>query len=352
MRATVLHAPFDVRSESVPDPGVVTPHDAVVRVVAACICGSDLWPYRGDPAPPAARRIGHEFVGVVEAVGDEVGSVRPGEFVVAPFLWSDGTCALCARGLQSSCRSGGGYGAPDRDGHLVDGGQGEYVRVPRADGTLVAVPGSADEPVDDALVPHLLALSDVMGTGHHAARSAGVGPGSTVAVVGDGAVGLSAVLASHRLGAERVVAMSRHEARQELAVRFGATDVVAERGGPGAAAVRALFDGLGPDAVLECVGTKESMLQAFDAVAPGGTVGFVGVPHGVEVPVREMFGGNKKLAGGVAPVRAYLPELLADVLGGTLEPGAVFDAELPLADVAEGYRAMHERRATKVMLRP
>jgi hypothetical protein len=352
VRATVLHAAFDVRSESVPDPEVLAGHDAVVRVVAACICGSDLWPYRGDPAPTSARRIGHEFVGVVEAVGDEVREVRVGEFVIAPFLWSDGTCPLCQRGLQSSCLAGGGYGAPDRDGRLVDGGQGEYVRVPQADGTLVAVPGSATAGVDPALVPHLLALSDVMITGHHAAMSAGVGPGSTVAVVGDGAVGLSAVLASRRLGAERIVAMSRHEARTALATRFGATDVVAERGKSGAAAVRALFDGLGADAVLECVGTKESMLQAFAALRPGGAVGFVGVPHGVEVPIREMFGSNKRLVGGVAPVRAYLPELLDDVLAGSLEPGAVFDSELALADVAEGYRAMHERRATKVLLRP
>jgi threonine dehydrogenase-like Zn-dependent dehydrogenase len=348
----VLQAPFDIRSESVPDPEILTGRDAVVRVVAACICGSDLWPYRGDPAPPAPRRIGHEFVGVVEAVGDEVRGIHPGEFVVAPFLWSDGTCALCARGLPSSCLAGGGYGADDREGLLVDGGQGEYVRVPQADGTLVAVPGSADTPVDPALVPHLLALSDVMGTGHHAAVSAGVGPGSAVAVVGDGAVGLSAVLACRRLGAERIVAMSRHEARQALAVRFGATDVVTERGEVGAAAVRGLFDSLGADAVLECVGTGEAMRQAFAAVRPGGTVGFVGVPHGVEIPVREMFGGNKRLAGGVAPVRAYLPELMDDVLAGRLEPGAVFDAELALADVAEGYHAMHERRATKVLLRP
>jgi len=355
MRATVLHGAYDVRLETVPDPRLLAPTDALVRVVAACICGSDLWPYRGDPAPDRPRRIGHEFVGVVEEAGDEVTTVRAGQLVVAPFLWSDGTCPLCRRGVQSSCLAGGGWGGTDREGRPVDGGQGEYVRVPRADGTLVAVPGSDGSDgsaVDEALIPDLLALSDVMGTGHHAALAAGVGPGSTVAVVGDGAVGLCGVLAARRLGAERVVAMSRHAARQELARRFGATDVVELRGEEGAAAVRELCDGIGPDAVLECVGTKESMRQAFATVRPGGTVGYVGVPHGVEVPIREMFGGNKNLAGGVAPVRAYLPELMADVLDGSLRPGAVFDTELALDDVAEGYAAMHERRAVKVLLRP
>jgi threonine dehydrogenase-like Zn-dependent dehydrogenase len=354
VRATVLHAPGDVRLEQAPDPTIEGPRDAVVRVLASCICGSDLWPYRGDPAPGKPRRMGHEFVGVVETAGDDVTGVRAGDVVVAPFLWSDGTCDYCARGLQTSCHNGGGYGGTDRQGRLVDGGQGEYVRVPEADGTLVPVPrpGQADRALDDRLLPALLALSDVMGTGHHAALAARVGAGSTVAVVGDGAVGLCAVLAARRLGAERVVAMSRHEPRQELARRFGATDVVAERGEAGAKAVTELLGGIGADAVLECVGTKASMDQAFATVRDGGAVGYVGVPHGVEFPARQLFSRNVTVAGGVAPVRAYLPELLGDVLAGRLDPGPVFDVEMSLDDVAEGYRAMDERRAVKVLLRP
>jgi threonine dehydrogenase-like Zn-dependent dehydrogenase len=350
VRATVLHAPFDVRLEQAPEPAIEGPGDAVVRVVAACICGSDLWPYRGDPAPAKPRRMGHEFVGVVEATGDGVSGLSPGDFVIAPFLWSDGTCDYCARDLQTSCRHGGGFGGTDEQGRLVDGGQGEYVRVPQADGTLVPVPGGSE--AAQGLVPALLSLSDVMGTGHHAALAARVGPGSTVAVVGDGAVGLCAVLAARRLGAERVIAMSRHESRQELAVRFGATDVVAERGEAGAKAVAELLDGIGADAVLECVGTKASMEQALETVRDGGAVGYVGVPHGVEFPARRLFSRNVTVGGGVAPVRAYLPELLDDVLAGRLDPGPVFDVELPLDEVAEGYRAMHERRAVKVLLRP
>ena len=354
MKATTLHAPGDVRLEQAPDPQLQGPRNAVVRVVASCICGSDLWPYRGDPAPAKPRRMGHEFVGVVEAAGDDVTAVRVGDLVVAPFLWSDGTCDYCARGLQTSCRAGGGYGGTDRQGRLVDGGQGEYVRVPEADGTLVAAPSSVGDAatVGDAVLRSLLALSDVMGTGHHAALAARVRPGSTVAVVGDGAVGLCAVLAARRLGAERVIAMSRHESRQELARRFGATDVVAERGEAGAKAVTELLGGIGADSVLECVGTKASMDQALASVRDGGAVGYVGVPHGVEFPARQLFGRNVSVGGGVAPVRAYLPELLADVAAGTLDPGPVFDLELPLDDVAEGYRAMDERRAVKVLLRP
>jgi threonine dehydrogenase-like Zn-dependent dehydrogenase len=350
VRATTLHAPFDVRLEQAPDPTIEGPGDAIVRVVASCICGSDLWPYRGDPAPAKPRRMGHEFVGVVEATGDAVTAVRGGDLVIAPFLWSDGTCDYCVRGLQTSCRHGGGFGGTDEQGRLVDGGQGEYVRVPHADGTLVPVPGGNG--ADQTLVPALLALSDVMGTGHHATLAARVGPGSTVAVVGDGAVGLCAVLAARRLGADRVIAMSRHESRQELARRFGATDVVAERGEAGAKAVAELLGGIGADAVLECVGTKASMEQALDTVRDGGAVGYVGVPHGVEFPARRLFSRNVTVAGGVAPVRAYLPELLDDVLAGRLDPGPVFDLELPLDDVAEGYHAMHERRAVKVLLRP
>lgn len=339
MRATVIHAPGDIRLDTVPDAVVQDDTDAVVRVVAACVCGSDLWPYRGaNGEQREPRRIGHEFVGVVEQVGSEVARVDVGDLVIAPFLYSDGTCALCERGVQTSCVNGGGY----------DGCQAELVRVPFADGTLVTVP----QPVDEALVPHLLTLSDVFPTGHHAAVSAGVREGSTVAVVGDGAVGLSAVLAAKRLGASTVVAMSRHEPRQEVARLFGADHVVATRGREGAQEVKEILDGIGADSVLECVGTKDSMKQAFQSLRPGGTVGYVGVPHGVELDVPVMFGTNSGLAGGVAPVRRYLEELLPDVLDGTITPGDVFDAHLPLDEVADGYRAMDERRAIKVLLRP
>jgi len=348
MKATLLHAPRDVRLEDVADPTLSADGDALVRVVAACICGSDLWPYRGENTVDAPMRIGHEFVGLVERVGAGVATLEPGDFVIAPFVFSDGTCALCERGIQTSCERGGGWGGEDEDGIAVDGGQGELVRVPLADGTLVSTPSQPDE----TLVPHLLALSDVMGTGHHAAVQAGVGPGTTVAVVGDGAVGLSAVLAARRLGADRVVAMSRHEPRQAIARSFGATDVVAERGEDGVRRVRELFDGIGADCVLECVGTGAAMVQAVSSARPGGTVGYVGVPHGVELPIRDMFSRNVGVVGGVAPVRAYLPELLADVWAGRLEPGAVFDLSLPLGDVADGYAAMDERRAVKVLLHP
>jgi len=343
----VIHAPRDVRSEQVPDSALVQDTDAVVRVVASCVCGSDLWPYRGENPVKGPTRIGHEFVGIVEQVGAEVSTLAEGDFVVAPFVYSDGVCAHCRRGMHTSCVRGGGYGGEDRDGNLVDGGQGELVRVPLADGTLVATP---DQP-DQAMVPTLLALSDVMGTGHHAAVAAGVGPGSTVAVVGDGAVGLCGVLAADRLGAERVIAMSRHEPRQALARRFGAEEVVATRGEEGVAAVRELTDGMGADAVLECVGTGAAMQQAIGCARPGGRVGYVGVPHGVKLPIGDMFARNVGIAGGVAPVRAYLSELLDDVWSGRLDPGPVFDLELPLDQVAEGYAAMDERRAIKTLLR-
>lgn len=351
MRATLLHGPGDIRVEEVPDPVLHGPGEAIVRVVAACICGSDLWPYRGVTPVRSPRRIGHEFVGVVEEVGRGVERVSVGEFVIAPFYLCDSTCVNCRNGVSTSCLAGGWWGAPDREGRMVDGGQGERVRVPLADGTLVPVP--VPVPVDDALIPDLLTLSDVLGTGHHAAVSAGVGPGATVAVVGDGAVGLCAVLAAARLGAERIVAMSRHADRQAIAREFGATEVVAARGDEGAAAIRELFDGIGADAVLECVGTKESMAQALASARPGGRVGFVGVPAGgPELPVRTLFDRNLGVRGGVAPVRGYIEELLPEVLDGRLRPGRVFDLELPLADAAEGYRAMDERRATKVLLRP
>ncbi len=343
MRATVLHGPKDVRLEQVPDPVIQAPTDALVRVTAACVCGSDLWPYRGVRPTTEPRRIGHEFVGYVEEVGSAVTTLRPGAFVVAPFAISDGTCPHCRNGITTSCEQGAWWGAD------TDGGQGEYVRVPLADGTLVATV----EPPDDALVPALLALSDVMGTGHHAARAARVRPGRTVAVVGDGAVGLCAVLAAKRLGADRIVAFSRHPDRQAVARRFGATDVVAARGDEGAEEVRELLGGIGADAVLECVGTQESMAQALATVRPGGAVGYVGVPAGgPELPIGQLFGANVTVGGGVAPVRAYLPELMGEVLDGVLDPSPVFDLELPLAQVTEAYAAMDERRTIKPLLRP
>jgi threonine dehydrogenase-like Zn-dependent dehydrogenase len=349
MRATLIHAPGDVRFEEVPDPALSTGGDAIVRVVAACVCGSDLWPYRGITPTHAPHRIGHEFVGVVEQVGPEVRRIRVGDFVIAPFYDCDMECVNCLGGFSTSCLNGGWWGSDDRMGGFADGGQGERIRVPHADGSLVATPSMPD----DALVPHLLTLADVMGTGHHAAVSGGAGPGKTVVVVGDGAVGLCAVLASARLGAERIVAMSRHADRQALARRFGATDVVEERGKEGIARIRELFDGVGADVVLECVGTAESMDQALRSARPGGQLGFVGVPNGgPELPVKRMFDTNVGVRGGVAPVRNYVEELLPEVWDGRLRPGAVFDLELPMSEVAEAYAAMDERRAIKVLLRP
>lgn len=349
MRATVIHGERDVRLEEVPEPDIVHPTDAVVRVVASCICGSDLWPYRGIRPTAEPRRIGHEMVGIVEKVGDAVSRVSPGDFVIAPFYICDNACANCRNGMSTSCLHGAGWGGEDEAGVPIDGCQGDRVRVPLADGTLAVVPGEPDA----AAIPSLLALSDVCGTGHHAAVSAGVGPGKTVAVVGDGAVGLSAVLAAQRLGAELIIAMSRHDDRQALAREFGAHNVVAERGKEGAAAVRELTGGIGADCVLECVGTKESMDQALRSTRPGGRVGFVGVPAGgPELPMRVLFNTNIGVAGGMAPVRGYIEELLPAVLAGDYSPGRVFDMELPLDRVAEGYAAMDERRAIKVLLRP
>jgi threonine dehydrogenase-like Zn-dependent dehydrogenase len=346
MRATVLHATRDIRLDDVSAPQLYEDSDAIVRVVAACICGSDLWPYRGINAVDRPTRIGHEFVGIVEQVGADVSTLRNGDFVIAPFAYSDNTCALCARGVHTSCVQGGYWAGEDRHGHPVDGGQGELVRVPVADGTLVAT----QEPANQEMVAQLLTLSDVFPTGHHAAVSAGVTTGSTVAVVGDGAVGLSAVLAAKRLGAGRIVAMSRHEDRQQLAREFGADEVVAERGKDGASVVREILDGIGADCVLECVGTTESMKQAMLSARPGGCVGYVGVPHDVELNVPAMFRSNIGLAGGVAPARAYIEELLPDVLAGTISPGKVFDLSVPLDKVADGYRAMDERTAIKTLL--
>lgn len=348
MKATVLHATRDIRLEDVPDPTLHTPTDAIVRVTASCVCGSDLWPYRGINEIKEPTRIGHEFVGIVEETGSQVSTLKVGDFVIAPFTISDNTCPHCQAGITSACNHIGAWGQPNRDGALADGGQGEYVRVPLADGTLVATP----EVPEDSQLASMLALSDVMGTGYHAAVSARVQPGMTVVVVGDGAVGLCGVLAAKRLGAERIIAMSRHESRQKVATEFGATDIVAERGDEGVAKVKELTGGVGADAVLECVGTRESMETAFRVLRPGGFVGYVGVPHDVELPIGKMFGRNLNIAGGVAPARAYLEQLRDDVLAGEIDPGKVFDLALPLAQVAEGYAAMDERRAIKTLLLP
>jgi len=349
MLATVIYGERDIRLDEVPEPVLSTGGDAIVRVVAACVCGSDLWPYRGVAETTEPHRIGHEFVGIVESIGADVATVAVGDFVIAPFYDCDNTCVNCLNGVSTSCLNGGWWGADDRLGGFADGAQGERVRVPHADGSLVA---TATMP-DDAQIPGLLTLADVMGTGHHAAVSAGVTPGSTVVVVGDGAVGLCAIIAAKRLGASRIVAMSRHADRQALAREFGATDVIELRGDEGVEAVKELFDGIGADYVLECVGTQESMDQAIRSARPGGMVGYVGVPNGgAELPIRTLFGTNVGVNGGVASVRAYIDELLPEVLSGAINPGRVFDLQLPLADVAEAYAAMDERRAIKVLLRP
>jgi threonine dehydrogenase-like Zn-dependent dehydrogenase len=338
MRQTTIHAPGDIRLEERPVPAIDDPSQAIVRVVAACVCGSDLWPYRGENPIEPGSPIGHEMVGVVEEVGADVRLFEPGDFVIAPFVHCDNTCPHCAAGITSACVNQG----------FTQGGQADFAKVHQADGSLVKTDGMPDP----ALIPSLLTLSDVMATGWHAAVAAGVRPGSTAVVVGDGAVGLCGVLAAAQLGAERVVAMSRHEPRQKLAERFGATDVIAERGAEGEERVLDLTGGIGADAVLECVGNDPAMQTAFKIARPGATVGFVGVPHGVELPIRRMFGKNIGLAGGMAPVRTYLPDLLERVLDGRIDPGLVFDLTLPLDDVAEAYRTMDERRAIKVLLRP
>ncbi|MFJ7061718.1 zinc-dependent alcohol dehydrogenase family protein [Streptomyces griseobrunneus] len=347
MRATVIHAPHDIRVEEVPDPAIRQPTDAVVRVLRACICGSDLWAYRGESARQPGQRIGHEFLGVVEETGAGVDGFAVGDLVVAPFVWSDGTCAYCAEGLTTSCPEGGFWGSVGSDG-----GQGEAVRVPYADGTLVKLPAAAAS--DDRLLTALLALSDVLGTGHHAALGAGVTKGSTVAVVGDGAVGLCGVIAAERLGAERIIALGRHTARTDIARRFGATDVVAERGEAALAAVRELTRGEGAHSVIEAVGTEQSMRTALDIVRDGGAIGYVGVPHGSAsgVDLGVMFDRNIALRGGVAPVRTYIPELLPDVLDGTIDPSPVFDLSIGLDEVPAGYRAMDGRTALKVLITP
>ncbi|MCK1821969.1 zinc-dependent alcohol dehydrogenase family protein [Streptomyces sp. XM83C] len=345
MRATTIHAPFDMRVEDVPEPVVRLPTDAVVRVLRACICGSDLWAYRGESARKPGQRIGHEFLGIVEETGAEVGTVRRGDLVVAPFMWSDGACDYCREGLTTSCEHGGFWGSEGSDG-----GQGEAVRVPFADGTLVRLPEEAAS--DERLLSALLTLSDVLGTGHHAALGAGARPGATVAVVGDGAVGLCAVLAAKRLGAERIITLGRHETRTAIARRFGATDVVAARGEEAVEAVRALTRGQGAHAVVEAVGTEQSMRTAVGITRDGGAIGFVGVPHGSDngLDLGIMFDRNIALRGGVAPVRTYIPELLPDVLEGRIDPSPVFDRTVGLEDVPAGYRAMDERTALKVLI--
>ncbi|MBV2364470.1 zinc-dependent alcohol dehydrogenase family protein [Streptomonospora nanhaiensis] len=339
MRGVVMHAPGDVRVEQRADPRIEAPTDAVIRVVAACVCGSDLWPWRGIQEVHEAP-MGHEYVGVVEEVGAEVRDIRVGDFVVGSFFASDNTCEICRAGYQSRCVHAEPMGAI--------GAQAEYARVPWADGTLVAVPG---QPPTD-LIPSLLTASDVLGTGWFGAVAAEAGPGKTVAVVGDGAVGLHAVLAARQLGAERIIAVSRHEARQKLALDYGATDIVTERGDAGVAKVRELTGGLGAHSVVEAVGTQESMMQAIRSARPGGHVGYVGVAHGVELPGLELFFSGVHLHGGPAPVRRFLPELIDLIWRRRIDPGKVFDLELPLDQAAEGYRAMDERRATKVLLRP
>lgn len=349
MRASVVHGLKDIRSEEVPDPTLVHPTDAIVKVAAACVCGSDLWSYRGVNGVPVGKHIGHEFVGTVTEVGDSVTGLAVGDFVISPFSGSCGACVNCRNGIFTSCDDVVWWGGTNRDGTTNDGAQGEYVRVPFADATLVRAP----EPTTEEGLKDLLTLSDVFGTGHHAAVSAGVGPGTTVAVVGDGAVGLSAVLAAKRLGARRVIALSTHAPRQAVAREFGADEILPLRGDDAVAAVRELTRGVGADVVLECVGTQESMDQAIASTRPGGAVGFVGLPAGGStIAVRALFSNNVRVTGGVAPVRAYIPELIQDVVEGRIHPGRVFDSVMPLADVGAAYTAMDERRAIKVMLLP
>ena len=338
MRGTVLYGERDVRFEDLAEPAIIEPTDAIISLPVTCICGSDLWPYRGIQAIRRPVPMGHEYCGIVEEVGRGVTSVKPGQFVIGSFFASDNTCPHCRHGYQTSCQQH----------EPVVGAQAPRMRVPLADGTLVA---TKDVPPDD-LLPSFLALSDVMGTGWFAADAAGVKPGATVVVVGDGAVGLLGVLSARQMGAARIIAMSRHETRQALAREFGATDIVTERGDDGVARIKDLTKGVGADSVLECVGTQESMQQAIRAARPGGSVGYVGVPHGVALDGQALFFTHVRLHGGPAPVRRYLPHLIDLVWKGTINPGRVFDLTLPLDRVADGYRAMDERRAIKTLLRP
>ena len=340
MRGVVMYAPGDVRVEDRPEPTILKSTDAVIRLTATCICGSDLWPYRGADDVSRPTPMGHEYAGIVEEVGSDVSTVKPGQFVVGSFFASDNTCEICRAGYQSSCVHRQGIGA--------EGAQAELMRVPWAEGTLVATP---DVPSED-LVPSFLAASDVLGTGWFGAVAAEVGPGKTVAVVGDGAVGLHAVLAAQQLGAERIIAMSRHEPRQQLAREYGATDIVTERGDEGVARIKELTDGLGAHSVVEAVGTQESMMQAIRSTRPGGHVGYVGVSHDVELPGEQLFYSHVHLHGGPAPVRRFLPDLMDRIWDRRIDPGKVFDLELPLGEAAAGYQAMDTRQAIKVLLRP
>ena len=340
MKGAVLFGPRDVRFVERKDPTIVEPTDAILRLSATCVCGSDLWPYRGIDSPNGPTPMGHEYCGIVEEIGSAVTKIKPGQFVVGSFFASDNTCAICHAGYQSRCVHAEPIGA--------EGAQAPFLRVPLADGTLVATP---EVPSDD-LIPSLLSASDVLGTGWFGAKAAAVHPGKTVAIVGDGAVGLCAMLAAQQMGAERIIAMSRHEDRQRLAREFGATDIVTERGDEGVARIKDMTDGLGAHSVVEAVGTQESMMQAIRSTRAGGHVGFVGVTHGVQLPGLELFFAEVHLHGGPAPVRQYLPELIDLVVRGKINPGKVFDLTLPLERVAEGYRAMDERRAIKALLVP
>ena len=338
MKATMLYGPRDVRFEQRADPTIEKPTDAIIRIAAACVCGSDLWPYRGISPVKQPTPMGHEYCGIVEEVGSAVKSVKRGQFVIGSFAFSDNTCPNCKYGYQSGCMNGG----------FVGGAQAPLLRLEQANGTLVATP---ETPPDDMLAS-LLTISDVLGTGWFAADAANVKPGSTVAVVGDGAVGLLGVLSAKQMGAERIIAMSRHAARQKLAREFGATDIVTERGDEGVERIMELTKGVGADSVLECVGTQESMMQAIHATRVGGYMGYVGVPHGVTLKGEELFYQHVHLMGGPAPVRRYLPDLIDLVWKGKINPGKVFDLTLPLPKVAEGYRAIDERRAIKALLLP
>jgi threonine dehydrogenase-like Zn-dependent dehydrogenase len=338
MKATILYGPRDVRFEERPDPTIVEPTDAILRVSAACVCGSDLWPYRGIAPITQPTPMGHEYVGIVEEVGSAVKNIKPGQFVVGSFATSDNTCPHCQFGYHSSCVRR----------EFMSAAQAPLLRVPLADGTLVATP---DVPSDD-LIPSLLAASDVLGTGWFAADAANVKPGATVVIVGDGAVGLLGVLSARQMGAERIIVMSRHATRQKLALEFGATDIVTERGDEGVERIKEMTRNIGADSVLECVGTQESLMQSIRATRPGGHVGFVGVVHDVQLPMDEYFFSHVHLHGGPAPVRRFLPELIDLILNRKINPGKVFDLTLPLEQVAEGYRAMDERRAIKALLRP
>ena len=338
MRGTVLYGPRDVRFEDLDTPKIVKPTDAIIRIALTCVCGSDLWPYRGIQSIAGPTPMGHEYCGIVEEVGSAVKAVKPGQFVIGSFATSDNTCPNCGYGYQSSCIQR----------EWISRAKAPVLRVPLADGTLVPTPGV---PADD-LQPSLLATSDVLGTGWFAADAANVKPGSTVVVVGDGAVGLLGVLSARQMGAERIIAMSRHEKRQQLAREFGATDILAERGDEGVARIMDMTKGVGADSVLECVGTQQSMMQAIHSARRGGYVSYVGVPHGMQLKGEELFYTHVHLHGGPAPVRRYLPKLIDLVLDRKIDPGKVFDLNLPLDQVAEGYRAMDERRAIKTLLRP